>query len=114
MPDNDRREEIEAAERPEERREGGTATKTRPSPPQRKNLPPYRVLLHNDSVSDMGEVVDTICDLTPLKRQDAVTRMLEAHNTGVALLLVTHKERAELYREQFHSKRLKVSIEAAD
>lgn len=110
MPDNERRDDRERV--PEG--EGATATKARPAPPERKNLPPYRVLLHNDRVNDMGSVVDTICELTPLRRQDAVVRMLEAHNTGVSLLLVTHKERAELYREQFHSKRLKVSIEAAD
>ena len=36
-----------------------------------------------------------------------------AHNTGLALLLTTHRERAELYVEQFHSKKLTVTIEAA-
>jgi ATP-dependent Clp protease adapter protein ClpS len=41
-----------------------------------------------------------------------VTR--EAHNTGVALLLVTHKERAELYVDQFKSKSLTVTIEPAE
>jgi ATP-dependent Clp protease adapter protein ClpS len=38
---------------------------------------------------------------------------IEAHETGVALLLVTHKERAELYCEQFRSKSLKVTMEEA-
>lgn len=97
---------------------GGTATATRPrpAPPKRKveHLPPWRVLLHNDSVNDMLYVVESIVALTPLGRQEAVKRMMEAHITGLSMLLVTHKERAELYRDQFRSKRLTVTIEPAE
>lgn len=90
-----------------------TATRTKPrtSPPRIDKLPPFKVLLHNDDHSDMLDVVKAIVELTPLKKESAVQRMLEAHASGVSLLLTTHKERAELYREQFHSKRLTVSIE---
>jgi len=56
-------------------------------------------------------VIAAIVELTPLNEQDAKLRMLEAHETGVALLLTTHKERAELYKDQFHSKGLTVTIE---
>jgi ATP-dependent Clp protease adaptor protein ClpS len=70
------------------------------------------VLLHNDDVNDMGYVIDTIAMLTPLKRADAAQRMLEAHLRGVTLLLTTHKERAELYKDQFASRQLTVTIEA--
>jgi ATP-dependent Clp protease adapter protein ClpS len=49
--------------------------------------------------------------LAGLNEQDAVLRTIEAHKTGVALLLTTHKERAELYQEQFQSKGLTVTIE---
>jgi ATP-dependent Clp protease adaptor protein ClpS len=56
-------------------------------------------------------VISTIMELTPLNEQDATLRMEEAHKTGVALLLVTHKERAELYKDQFESKGLVVTIE---
>jgi ATP-dependent Clp protease adaptor protein ClpS len=49
--------------------------------------------------------------LTGLPQTQAVLCMLEAHETGVALLLVTHKERAELYKDQFASKGLTVTIE---
>ena len=80
-------------------------------PPQ--PLPPYKVLLHNDDVNEVEFVVHTIVALTPLNTEDAVLRTLEAHETGVALLLTTHKERAELYREQFQSKGLTVTIEPA-
>ena len=96
-----------------------TATKTKRAPkksPAKKppqQLPPYKVLLHNDDVNDVEHVVHTIVALTPLNTEDAVIRTLEAHETGVALLLTTHKERAELYREQFQSKGLTVTIEPA-
>ena len=51
--------------------------------------------------------------LTPLNLEAAVQRTLEAHTAGLALLLTTHKERAELYRDQFKSKGLTVTIEPA-
>jgi ATP-dependent Clp protease adaptor protein ClpS len=72
------------------------------------------VLLHNDDANSMEYVVETIVELTPLNEQDAVLRMKEAHESGVALLLTTHKERAELYLEQFRSKQLVVTIEPAE
>ena len=77
-------------------------------------LPPWKVLLHNDDKNEFLFVINTILELTPLKEQDAVLRTEEAHRTGVALLLVTHKERAELYKDQFESKSLTVSIEPAE
>jgi ATP-dependent Clp protease adaptor protein ClpS len=99
----------------------GTATlKTPPSAakvkkaPQRgkvRQLPPYKVLLHNDSVNDMEHVVMSILKVTTLSLADAEAKMIEAHHTGVALLLVTHKERAELYQEQFRTFNLTVTIE---
>ncbi|MCC6677115.1 MAG: ATP-dependent Clp protease adaptor ClpS [Phycisphaerales bacterium] len=91
-----------------------TPTKPRPAPPRLDRLPPYRVLLHNDDVNDGLDVVDTLVELTPLNRQRATLVMLEADATGVALVLVTHKERAELYRDQFRAKLLTVTIEPAE
>ncbi len=88
-------------------------TRTRPKPPEAKQMPPYKVLLHNDDVNEMGYVVRTIMELAHLNKNDSMQRMLEAHETGVALLLVTHKERAELYVDQFATKRLIVTIEPA-
>jgi ATP-dependent Clp protease adaptor protein ClpS len=73
--------------------------------------PPYKVLLHNDDVNDMVYVVETICKLTPLTVEQAYEKMMEAHRKGLALLLVCHRERAELYQEQFQSCRLVVTIE---
>ena len=81
-------------------------------PPQ--PLPQFKVLLHNDDVNDMGYVVGTIVELTPLGKQEAEQRTVEANDTGVSLILITHKERAELYQEQFTSKKLVVTIEPTE
>jgi ATP-dependent Clp protease adaptor protein ClpS len=93
---------------------GGTATKKAPKQKPPGMLPPWKVLLHNDDKNSMEFVVLSIVQLTPLNEEDAIRRMMEAHKTGVALLLVTHKERAELYKDQFQSKGLTVSIEPAE
>ena len=81
-------------------------------PPQ--PLPPWKVLLHNDDKNSFEYVIITICELTTLDEKQAVVRTKEAHDSGVALLLTTHKERAELYQEQFTSKGLNVTIEPAE
>ncbi|NLX07327.1 MAG: ATP-dependent Clp protease adaptor ClpS [Phycisphaerae bacterium] len=79
--------------------------------PQTHTPPPYKVILHNDDVNYMEYVVETIAKLTPLSTEEAVIKALEAHNAGLAVLLVCHKERAELYQEQFQSASLTVTIE---
>ena len=95
--------------------EGTTAVQTKPVPVKRppQLLPPYNVLLHNDDVNEVMFVVETIVMLTPLNAQDAVERMQEAHDTGAALLLTTHLERAELIQQQFASRGLTVTVEPA-
>lgn len=94
--------------------ETGTATKSLPvsRPASPKPLPLWKVLLHNDDVNAVEYVIETVSMLTPLNRADAAQRTLEAHRKGLTLLLTTHKERAELYQDQFKSKRLTVTIEA--
>src|SRR5438552_17886571 len=92
------------------KRQVKTAPKQKPPQP----LPPWKVLLHNDDKNEVLFVVKTVMELTPLNEQDAKQRTLEANDTGVALLLTTHKERAELYQEQFQSKGLIVTIEPAN
>jgi ATP-dependent Clp protease adaptor protein ClpS len=74
-------------------------------------LPPYRVILHNDDVNTFEHVIQTILKLTPLKEPEAVARTIEAHETGASVLLVTHKERAELYVEQFASRSITTTCE---
>jgi ATP-dependent Clp protease adapter protein ClpS len=98
-PDSD--ESVATLERPQ----------TAPAPPRVDRLRPWRVLLHNDEVNYDLDVVNAIVELAKLPRLDARQRMLEAHRRGIALLLVTHREHAELLEEQFASKRLTVTIE---
>ena len=88
----------------------------KPSPVRQppKPLPQYKVLLHNDDVNDVLYVIGTIVELTPLDVDQAKQRTIEADKTGVSLLLITHKERAELYQEQFTSKQLTVTIEPTE
>ena len=100
---------------------GSTATGTLDAPvksPQRtkqkpKKLPPYKVLLHNDDVNTIEHVIVSILKITSLTPEEALLRTLEAHETGVALLLTTHKERAELYQEQFLTFQITATIEPA-
>lgn len=90
------------------------ARRTRTQPRQEtqtRQLPPFKVLLHNDDVNDMTYVVRTIMELVHLPQPIATQRMMEAHMKGLTLLCVTHKERAELYVDQFASKKLTVTIE---
>lgn len=78
--------------------------------PKPGKLPPWKVVLHNDNVNTMQDVVLAILQLTPLSEQAATRRMIEAHLRGRALLMTTHRERAELYKQQFAGRRLRVSI----
>lgn len=76
-----------------------------------EQLPPFRVILHNDDVNTFEHVIRSILKLTDLNEHEAIQRTIEAHQTGSSLLLVTHKERAELYVEQFASFTLTVTCE---
>jgi ATP-dependent Clp protease adapter protein ClpS len=84
---------------------------SRPQP--NDTLPPFKVVLHDDHHSEMGHVVKAIMELTRLAKNDAILRMQEAHLHGLAVLLKTHRERAELYVEQFAARQLTVTVEPA-
>ncbi len=78
-----------------------------------RRMRPWKVVLHNDDVNDQLYVVETIMKLTPLNKYEAIIRMLEAHTKGKTMLLTTHRERAELYWEQFAGRGLVVTIRPA-
>ena len=78
----------------------------------RRKLPPWNVVLHGSDAPSIREVVKTIVTLTPLKSQDAAKCATTAKTRGRALLLTTHRERAELYVVQFANHSVKVTIEA--
>lgn len=81
------------------------------TPPKRQNLPPFKVLLHNDDVNTYEFVIETLVTLTPLTLEAAVKVTKETDQTGVGLVVVTHRELAELYQEQLISKGLTATIE---
>ena len=87
------------------------AKRTTPTRREPNQLPPYKVLLHNDDVNTFEHVIGSILKVTTIQAEEAVLKALEAHEAGVSLLLVTHKERAELFVEQFISFQLTVTIE---
>lgn len=76
-----------------------------------RRLPPYKVILHNDEVNAIDHVILSILRLTPLDENEAIEKTVEAHNEGQAVLLITNRERAELYCEQFHSVGITVTCE---
>jgi ATP-dependent Clp protease adapter protein ClpS len=79
----------------------------------RRELPPYKLILLHDATLDIMFVVRSVMELTRFCRAEATHKMWEAHHCGRSLLLVTYKERAELYAEQFASKGIPVVIEPA-
>lgn len=77
-------------------------------------LQPHSVILHDDDVHSMDFVVDALLkSVEPLSKDDAVRIMLEAHNTGSAVVITCPLEHAELYRDRLQSFDLAVTIEPA-
>lgn len=75
--------------------------------------PRYRVLLHNDDTNTMDHVVNTLLRVVPrLTPASAGEIMMEAHRTGVALVIVCALEHAEFYRDGLRSAGLGATIEA--
>jgi len=94
---------------------GGAAVMEKAPERVRKPSPRYRVLLHNDPVNSMEYVVTTLRQVVPsLSEQDAIAVMLEAHNTGVGLVIVCDLEPAEFYSETLKAKGLTSTIEPED
>jgi ATP-dependent Clp protease adaptor protein ClpS len=91
---------------------GGAAVMEKEQQRVRKPSPRYKVLLHNDPVNAMEYVVATLRQVVPsLSEQDAIAVMLEAHNTGVGLVIVCDIEPAEFYCETLKAKGLTSTIE---
>ncbi|NEO27468.1 MAG: ATP-dependent Clp protease adapter ClpS [Kamptonema sp. SIO4C4] len=78
----------------------------------RKPAPRYRVLLHNDDFNSMEYVVQTLLKTVPsLTQPQAVSIMMEAHNSGVALVITCALEHAEFYCETLKTHGLTSTIE---
>jgi ATP-dependent Clp protease adapter protein ClpS len=93
--------------------DAGNRRERRPLPRPSHGLPAYRLILLNNPAQDLMYIVRTIMELTRLCRMEATHKMWEAHHTGRSQLLLTYRERAELYIEQFSGKGLHVTLELA-
>jgi ATP-dependent Clp protease adaptor protein ClpS len=79
-----------------------------------RQLPHYRVMLHNDDHNSMEHVVIALVRTVPQLSVDAAVHiMLEAHTSGVAQVIVCPKETAEFYREGLEHFGLTSTIEPA-
>ena len=96
---------------------GRTATVPREEQEQRtrsRALEPYKVILYNDDVNSMDHVVRSLTRSVPgLGTAKAIQIMLEAHNTGRAVVIVCPLELAELVRNRLESCGLTATIESA-
>jgi ATP-dependent Clp protease adapter protein ClpS len=81
--------------------------------PVARPLPRYKVVLLHDVAAELMFVVRCVMELTRFPRAEATHKMWEAHHNGRSVLLVTYRERAELYAEQFADKGLTVCVEPA-
>lgn len=81
----------------------------------RKLAPRYRVLLHNDDFNSMEYVVEVLLKtVSSLTEPQAVSIMMEAHNNGIALVIVCALEHAEFYCENLKLNGLTSTIEPED
>jgi len=72
-----------------------TATETRS-----KRLPPYHVIILNDEEHTFDYVIELLTKLFNHSLQSAVELTWRIHLTGRAVVYTTHKEKAELKRDQ--------------
>jgi ATP-dependent Clp protease adaptor protein ClpS len=73
-----------------------------------RRVPPYHVILENDDHHSMEFVVEVLCKALGCAAERAVQFMLEAHNSGRAVVWTASREVAELKAEQiktFHEVR---------
>ena len=83
----------------------------RPNASRSQPVPPYRVILRHAAGLELMGVVRAVMDVTRLCREEATHKMWESYHRGQSQLLVTHKERAELYIDQFAHWGVTVTIE---
>ena len=75
-------------------------------------MPKYKVFLHNDDVNTCEYVVDCLLKtVNTISPRDAINIMMEAHNTGIALVTTVPLEIAEFYRDTLRGFGLTSSLE---
>jgi ATP-dependent Clp protease adaptor protein ClpS len=65
-----------------------------------RRQPPYNVIILNDEEHSFGYVIELLVKLFGHSLTLAETLTWRIHNTGRAIVMTTHKELAELKREQ--------------
>ena len=80
----------------------------------RAELPRFKVLVHKDDNLDMEVIFHAVMELASLSEAAAAVVAMEANNEGVGLVIITHRERAELYAEQFADRGLIATLQSAD
>jgi ATP-dependent Clp protease adaptor protein ClpS len=80
-----------------------TATKPRPTPDHEtrtRRQPPYNVIILNDEEHTFDYVIELLGKLFRHPLQTSIELTWRIHRTGRAIVLTTHKELAELKRDQ--------------
>ncbi len=67
---------------------------------QTRRQPPYHVVILNDEEHTFDYVIELLTKLFAHSRATAEELTLRIHQTGRAIVLTTHREKAELKREQ--------------
>ncbi len=88
-----------------------TSTPTCEPSPKVEQLPPWKIILHDDEVNSAEYVVNKVQEIAKLDEEKAAKRVLEAHQNGKSTLLSTHREKAELLVEMFESYKITVTME---
>ena len=68
-----------------------------------RHVPRYRVLIHNDDITPMLFVVETLRAIFQKEEPAAIEIMLTAHKTGIAHVATLPLEQAEFRVDQAHS-----------
>lgn len=71
--------------------------------PRRKNLPKFNVILLDDDDHTYAYVIEMLGQLFAYPSQRAYKMASEVDATGRVIVLTTHKELAELKRDQIHA-----------
>ncbi len=79
------------------------ARPTRKPRRKRKGLPPYNVVLLNDNDHTYDYVVEMLRSLFGHNDQQAYKMAKEVDETGRVIVFTTHRELAELKRDQIHA-----------
>ena len=84
--------------------EGAAATKAEPRPGKRvERLPPWNVVLLNDDDHTFEYVIEMLRSLFGHPEEKGYRMAKRVNDEGRVVVLTTHKEKAELKRDQIHA-----------